>query len=225
MDSYKTFLALYEKLLSQSLFYIPNDLVVEGIQEMIDVLLSDFTDRLLFLSQDGKAIPFQNPGVFEKIMIKRYILQASVTQLLNLKNTIDEDSFSYLEEKYMEYVNIACYVSKLLYDNVKTFFPNEILVLYNSFLVQQNTMEEHRNELVRVLKITNNQPYSLEDLKNLSSLQNPIYKDAFTLESTELQWDGLNMQPTDSITIISDEDARNFLLETVFSIPSDQISK
>ena len=210
--------------MSQSVYYIPSDLVIDGAQEMIDVPLDDYTDQLLFLPQNGKAIPIQNPEVFEKIVGKRYLLQASVSQLLSQKNTLDEESFSYLQEKYMEQVNIVCYVSKLLYDHVKEHFPNEKLVLYNTFFIQQNALLEHRNDLVKTLQIANNQPYTLEDLKNLSLLQSPTIKELIS-QSTGLQSDGLLVQPTDGVVLISDEEARHFLLENVFSIPLEEILK
>ncbi|WP_131811084.1 hypothetical protein [Aequorivita soesokkakensis] len=225
MDTYKIFIKLYRRLMSQSVFYVPSELIVDEIQEMFNFPLNDYADQLLYLSKDRNTTLLQNPEALENIIAKRFQLERTVSYLLRQKSIMDEGSYTYLQEKYMEQVNVACYVSTLLCDNVKAYFPNETLVLYNSFLAQQNAMDEHRNELVKMLKITNNQPYRLEDITNLSLLKNPTVKEAFSLQSKGLQRDGLEVRSTDGIAIISDEAARDFLLETVFSIPLKKIQK
>lgn len=145
--------------------------------------------------------------------------------MIKQQGKMDEGSFSYLQEKYMVQVNVAVYVSKLLFDNIKAHFPNETLVVYNSFLVQQNTIREHRNELIKNFKITDNQPYVLEDLLQMSLMQNPALKEMLSLPELGLQSVALQARPTDGVALISDEQAQNFLLETVFSIPFDKIPK
>lgn len=225
MDIHKTFLKLYRRLLSQTVFYIPSELNVEGLQDMFDVPIDEYTDRLLLLAKDKRSKPLQNPEAFETVIAKSFLLQKTVSFFLKQQTRMDEESFSYLKEKYMEHVNAACYVSKLLFDKVKEYFPNEPLVVYNSFLVQQNTVNEHRDSLVKTLKIVDNQPYLLEDLLKMSLLHNPAYKEKFPLQELGLQPEVIQEQQTDDAGMISDEQAQNFLLETVFSIPLGEIQK
>jgi len=60
------------------------------------------------------------------------------------------------------------------------------------------------------------QPYSLEELKNLSLLQNPAIKELLSRQSSELQPKALQGQTTDGVALISDEEAQSFLLEFLF---------
>lgn len=225
MNNYKIFVKLYRRLFSQSVFYIPSELIVDGVQDMVAVQIDQYTDRLLYLAKDRRSKPLQNPETFENIIFKRFQLQKTVSFLLKEQTRMDEESFSYLMEKYMEHVNIACYVSKLLFDNIKGYFPNEPLVVYNTFLVQQNTINEHRESLIKTLKIADDQPYVLENLLQMSLMQNPAFKETLSLQELRLQPDSLQLQTTDCNGLISDEQAENFLLETVFSIPLEKTEK
>lgn len=74
-----------------------------------------------------------------------YVLSTYAKNLLRL---LEQGYSPYLDNT--EHVDIACYVSKLLFDNIKVYFSNELLVVYNSFLVQQNTINEHRESLVKL---------------------------------------------------------------------------
>jgi len=225
MDTHKVFIKLYRRLLSRSVFYIPSEFIFDGIQDMISLSLEDYSDRLLYLGKDRRSKSLQNPEAFENVSKKRFQLEKTVSYLLKQKGIMGEDSFSYLQGKYMEFVSAACYGSKELYDNVQRYFPNESLVLYKTFLLQQNILNAHRKELVSALKIANNQPYSLEDLEKMSLLQDPAIVEVFSFQSTGLQRDGLHAQPNDGVALISDEEAQDFLLKTVFSIPCERINE
>ncbi len=223
MDTHKVIIKLNRRLLSRSVFYIPSEFIFDGIQDMISLSLDDYSDRLLYLGKDRRSKSLQNPEAFENVTKKRFQLEKTVSYLLKQKGIMEEGSFSYLQDKYMEFVNAACYGSKELYDNVQKYFPDESLVLYKTFLLQQNILNKHRKELVSALKIANNQPYSLEDLKKMSLLQDPAIGEAFSLHSTGLQTTALHAQSNDGVALISDKQALNFLLETVFSIPCERI--
>lgn len=225
MNTHKVFIKLLRRLMSQSVFYLPSEFVVAGIQDMISITIDDYTDRLLYLAKNRRTKPLENPESFENILKKRFQLDKTVSYLIKQKSILDDGSFSYLLEKYMAQVNLACYGSKVLYDNIKERFPNEKLVVYNTFLVQQNTLHEHRKELISKLNIANNQPSSLDDFLQMSLMQNPAFKEMLSLHETELQPTALHLQPTDGFALISDEQAQEFLLESVFSIPIEEIQK
>ncbi|MDN3725258.1 hypothetical protein QRD02_12790 [Aequorivita sp. SDUM287046] len=209
--------------MSQSVFYIPSEFVVAGIQDAISITIDDYTNQLLYLAKNRRSKPLENPEAFENIIKKRFQLDKTVSYLIKQKNILDDRSFSYLLEKYMDQINLACYGSKVLYDNVKERFPNEPLMVYNTFLVQQNTIQEHRNELISRLDIANNQLSSLDDVLQMSLMQNPAFKELLSLQEKELQPIALQTHPTNGVALISDEEAQHFLLETVFSIPLDEI--
>lgn len=70
MNTHKIFIKLYRRLLSQSVFYIPSELIVDGVQEMISVPLADYSDQLLYLAKNRMSKPLQNPETFENIITK-----------------------------------------------------------------------------------------------------------------------------------------------------------
>lgn len=217
MNSFNIYKKLFRRLMSQSVFYAPSELLVDGMQDMFDIQLIDYVDKLFYFTEDRISKPLENPEAFENIIGKRFQLEKTVAYLIKQKNAMDESSFAYIFEKYIIQVKVACCVSKLLWDNVENYFPNEPLVLYNTFLVQQNTMNEHKNELEKTFKIADSQPLQLEDLMKMSLMQNPDYLEMFSLEEIT-QPDLLQENATEAVALISDEEAEKFLLESVFSI-------
>lgn len=198
-------------------------MVVDELREMLSIPIDGYTDRLLHLAKDRKCYPIKNPETFENILEKQFQLTRTVTYLILQRSRLDKGSYTYILDKYMEQVNLGCYVSKLLYDNVRERFPNETSVVYNSFLVQHNTFVAHRDELVANLDIENNEPFELEDLLQLSLLREPALREMLSLQQPVPQRDIWMENATSSIALISDEQARNFLLENVFSISKNEI--
>lgn len=205
---------LKQNLLFPSIVFFPLDYVQEyGTEEEIKNIITAFDpfDKII-LASDLENTKILSDNVDVSILLKKSeILLENLFTLKSYQEKLNNTEFTFLIDKYIEYVYGYLYFSNLL---LKTFLEvnsTEYHQYESLFILQNENFKTHFFEVIDLFPnnkseyLFNNSDYEEERNENLIT-----FSDKVKLKKT--------VKKTKKKNLITDEQARNYLLETVFSV-------
>jgi len=145
----KTFLnELTEIFIHNFIYYIPSEIILEGVIEQIeDEIEDDFFDQLsLFDNYSGIAI-FNNEDALEintRIFEKRSLFEQNIFKLLDKNKSLSPYEFQFIIDKYFDKLILYLFLTKWLIDNLKKYNKGKIhLTLIGAFNLQYENFNAH----------------------------------------------------------------------------------
>mgnify|MGYP000091332129 CR=1 FL=1 len=226
MELDKLFTELWKNLYKSFVFYIPSRLLpdLEHNKALNTVVLIDskgFDSELL----NDESSHYQ-------ILGKAMILNDNIFKLIDQSERLPKHKFDFFLEKYLEHVNFVLYVSNWMENNIEIDISDLREETKKSFKSQTQVFLKHVEDLkshiilpnkslekqkVNVLKFIEN---DLTDIKNVLNLNSVKPNDSVENVATKTSIKNKNKLP-----LITEEDAEDFLLETVFQIRKGYIKK
>ena len=170
----------------------------------------------------------------ERLLNKRTSLEDNIFQLLKMKREMEAFEFDYVLEKYFHQLEFSFFVTNWLEVNLSFYNKDRIDInIIGAFSIQSGYFEKHYETLVKHFydskKITLKESFTvLELVKNyipdLISRYGPInFKEKLDVGQRTIEGENnissvKTPKKTKKKTLVTDEDAEEFLLETVFNI-------
>lgn len=235
---------LVEVLFKDVGFYIPSTLIPANLlKDLNDKIPDGFLDQLSILDiPDGFGI-FEIEKFNDRLILKRTLLEKNIFKLLKKKKELDAVEFHYILDKYLDQVEFYCAIVNWLSINLSVYHKNEINVhTIGSFELQNEFYKSHFIELTDLFY--SSEPIQLKEYYDLSELLKVFFSDLIArydkasnelllksdieLSQHEIKEDE-NTSKKETKTkknlkkepLVSDQEAEEFLLKTVFNVNSD----
>jgi len=168
----------------------------------------------------------------ERLLNKRTSLEDNIFQLLKMKKEIEAFEFDYVLEKYFHQLEFSFFVVNWLEVNLSFYNKDRIDInIIGAFSIQNGYFEKHYETVLKHFydpkKITLKESFTvLELVKNyipdLISRYGPINSEEKLIEETIDEENNISKisssKKIKKKPLVTDEDAEEFLLETVFNI-------
>ena len=225
MELDKLFTELWKNLYKPFVFYIP-------LRLMPDLEPNEVLNTVIFIDSKGFDSELKEASSHHHILSKAMILNDNIFKLIDQSERLPKHKFDFFLEKYLEHVNFVLYVSNWMENNIEIDISDLREETKKSFKSQTQVFLKHVEDLkshiilpnkslekqkVNVLKFIEN---DLTDIKNVLNLNSVKPNDSVENVATKTSIKNKNKLP-----LITEEDAEDFLLETVFQIRKGYIKK
>ena len=144
--------SLLAVFLNNFIFYIPNEILFDGVIEQLEGEIPDnLFNELSFLEIDTGIAMVTNEDaitVNEKLFEKKLQLEDNLFKLLAIKKEITETEFQIIIEKYVEQLYFLNFITDWLTKNLKIYNEPDIhLSIVGAFNLQQQNFNIHLNDL------------------------------------------------------------------------------
>ncbi|TLP70126.1 hypothetical protein [Maribacter sp. ACAM166] len=221
----KTLQDLIIKLNRPLLFFVPMSLIPKGEMEGLDAIeLEAFFDNVVLYSTDGQINEIGSGSDYIQLFEKPYLFEKNILRLIDEQAGLNPSQFAGLMEKYILHLRFFVFITKWMDEHISEHCDiSENLKTYFEF--QKNAYLNHKQEIET--------KFSLKIITDLSSSQILTYLKKDTPPSlydllnreeksqvtTKLATTKSQKKPnTDKQILITDKEARSFLLETVFNL-------
>lgn len=206
------------------LFFIPKSLIPESKKELLDSPeFARFFNTPVIIEKSGGSYELKSNPNHVQILEKPSILVGNIFLLSDQKVALDPFRFNVLLEKYCEQLKFCNTIAGWMADHIGEHCEIDTDIL--EYFVLQNTFLQHHlheiNVKFQVHVIAGTDPNNaLEQIeKDLPSLKRLFHINESTLVENDSddrpkQYKKRKPKPV----LLTDEDARNFLLKSVFDI-------
>jgi hypothetical protein len=229
---------LRHNLFRSYVFYLPGKLVEEApIREEQLIKLAPLFDTILYIDTELVLNSYKQQPLQFELQQKRELLNKNTFKLLLQKDIQKPYQFDFLIKEYIKYVEFNLVATKWLLQQLDRYLPNttkEIKIVLqlqcDCFKKHQQDIDQHLklekqlpNENINLLEFVSNNFKDLND--KISNIQ--INKPIATAVSTTVDVAAMaekSANPSNSTQkkkktpLITDEEARKYLLKTVFNV-------
>ncbi|APQ18770.1 hypothetical protein [Maribacter hydrothermalis] len=224
MGMEETLTDLIQKLNRPFLFFLPMSLVPKSEMEAFaSIDIETFFDTVVLYDKNGEIKEISAGSRYVQLLEKPTLLGHNILRLLDEKAVLNTSRFNALLEKYVLQLRFFVFTSQWMYEHVDEHCTVENNVK-GYFKLQKTAYQNHREELESKFHVRVNTDLTsrqiLDHLKNdpsttLSILVDNVkenqYENAFL--NTEIPKEA----PLEKRPLITDFEARSFLLRTVFN--------
>ena len=145
----KTFLnELIAIFLHNFIYYIPSEIILEGVIEQIEEEIEDdFFDQLSLFDNYIGIANINNEDTLEintRLFEKRSLFEQNIFKLLEKNNVLSPFEFQFIIDKYFDQLILYLFVTKWLIDNLKKYNKGKIhLALIGAFNLQYENFNAH----------------------------------------------------------------------------------
>lgn len=235
---------LVEVLIRDVVFYIPSALIPTYLlKDLKDQIPKGFLDEISILDIPGGFGVFENKEFSERFLLKRTSLEQNIYTLLKKKKELDSKEFHYVLGKYFDQVEFYCAIVNWLSVNLSIYHKNEIdMVTIGSFELQNELYKSHFIELINLFYPS--ELIQLKEYYDLSELLKTYFPDLMArydkasnalLVKSHIDFSQHDFKEDQNKTtkekktikkkkkkpLISDQEAEEFILKSVFNINFD----
>ena len=225
---------LIDNLLELYVFYIPQEIINKELVSHIEEEEASNFFNVFHLIVNGSYGDLDINGFKKKQFEKSVNLDANLFELLGLEKNVSLAEFHYVVAKYLDILEFLLTISNWMKDNLKVYMESELdLDAYSVFGVQFNQLTKHFLEVYKIYgkahEVALTESYSIEMIVNyylpdliaryikfVEKVPFEIVKEGI-IESTSTK----HKKPKKKV-LITEKEAENFLLETVFNIKINQ---
>jgi hypothetical protein len=139
---------LVEGLLHNLVYYLPSDLIFEGVlDELEGDIPNHFFDELSLLDIHQGIFQFTKKDALEineRLLEKHALLEGNIFKLLEKKKELTELEFRFFIEQYEVQVEFYLYITNWLLSNLKKFQQEDVsFSIIGAFKIQQENVASH----------------------------------------------------------------------------------
>jgi len=161
---------LVEVLMDNFIFYIPSEILFEGVIDAMEGELPDrFFDELSFYDHSVGIYLFDNSDVLEvnkKLLDKKSQLETNKQYLLQLKQSLSEEEFVYVYNEYSDRLLFFVYISTWLCDNLQRYNQDLHIAIIGAFKLQLTHLQHHTKDIYgyfgKLLQLDLNEEFTTE---------------------------------------------------------------
>ena len=237
---------LVEVFLQNSIFYIPREIIFDGLLDNYEGEIEDsFFDNLSLLDIDKGISHFKNEDAVEVnglLFEKRSILEKNIFTLLEKKDDFTPIVFQLIIEKYFDQLNFYLFITEWFTLNLKKYNEEKIHIsIVGAFKLQHESLSTHLKDFYRyfepLIDVNKEFDFSMEKLatehfpdlisryiqstnKSISKNTNEINSESDYKESNEKiqQTDKKLTQKKKQRPQIVDKELEKMILEGVFKV-------
>jgi hypothetical protein len=163
---------LIEVLLNNFIYYIPSEIIFDGVLDELEGEIEDsFFDELSLLDINQGIYNISNDDALElnnKLLEKRSLLEKNIFDLIQINKDITPIEFQIIVEKYFKKLFFYLFISDWLATNLKRYNEENLnITLIGAFELQHQSLSSHLIEVHKYfgLLIENNQEYNFSSEK------------------------------------------------------------
>ena len=218
---FETFETLRLNLYKPLIFYIPRSIIPEDKKEYFEApRFKDYFNNVIIINQKGRDYELKDQPSFYQIMLKQGMLDENIFNLLDKKETLNENQFDFLLSKYLIQINFYVLISEWFNRNMKLHIDKISDEVKSSFKLQYEVFFKHLEQLKSSYFIKE-KIHSQHNTNIVELIENefPELKEIFANKSkNELQKRKLIKAVKKKTPIVTDKQAEEFLLDTVFKV-------
>jgi hypothetical protein len=143
---------LIEVFLHNSIYYVPSEIIFDGVLEQLEGQLEDdFFDELSFLDIHEGIAQITNEDAFELnslLFDKRSSLEKNIFDLLEIQLEMESNIFQLVIEKYFDQLIFYLFITKWLTLNLKNYNKSDIHIsIIGAFKIQHENFNAHLKDL------------------------------------------------------------------------------
>ncbi|WP_412983897.1 hypothetical protein [Pontimicrobium sp. IMCC45349] len=222
------FYAIRDNLLRSYIYYIPDSLF-ENINKTAYKNLIKKTDlnKVSYFDEDRiGSTNLSNINTIDFVTKSKY-LQENILQLFKAKETINAIEFQFVLDAYKEHLGIHTFLTEQMAKHLKTYIKNVTPTIENLFQKQAQDFAKHFQQMTVHFGAIEKPQFSDKNIVER-------FKEKFSQPLAEkLEFPKINTVDTPIIKkekkprkkqpIITNEEADNFLLETVFNVDFSKV--
>ncbi len=232
---------LFKNLLEELIFYIPDNEIFNVTIKAHNLLeLKIYFQKVIYMDKMKGPLMYTNDTYKPNMLEKASLLNRNILSLIDKKGKLDLVGFNYVFDKYYEQVQGIYFVATWLNNNERLAMVEQANVrainkfksqeqLYEKHLLELNATFKNSKELVsqnndRIIKNLELQfPVLFKQLKGIDTAleENKNVIDQLVKEFLKYQKTSLNnvaIPKSNKKILITETEAKEFLLETVFGI-------
>jgi len=225
----KTFNKLKLNLLRPFTFYVPKDLIPESKQDLWKgEKYQPYFNNAILIDHQGFDYELKEEPSFYEILHKQSNLDENLFVLLEKSGKLKSQQFQVLMDKYLLHLNFYVHVSQWMYNNIKLYIENASEETINSFKLQCDTFRKHYDQVLSDIYMVNNAEKPEPKMDVLEFVENNVSEYTEILSDTKGQeTEPIPQQETKKkqAVILTEAEADDFLLRTVFHINTSKESK
>jgi len=237
--------ALIEVLIHEIVFYVPKELIPEkdvaeinriiGVDPFNELVVIDFYSRGRFKYEQGAYKPL--------LIAKHASLEKNLFKLLQKKSEIAPFEFEYILDKYIEQVEFYHFITSWLFNHLALYIENKVNIeIQGDFQLQYNYYKKHLADLVKHFYPSNDYKFregydvmeilefylpdllarvgkeKKETIDKIASSNTEIIEDENSTKTNEVKGIKGKVKRRKKEPLISEKDAENFILESVFNV-------
>ncbi|GGZ92167.1 hypothetical protein [Algibacter mikhailovii] len=235
----KTFEELRNNLFKSFVFYIPKTLIPEEKKEEWSVpKYAIFFDTIFYIDSKGFDKLLGKELCYGNILNKKALLKTNIFQFIDIKQSLNEQEFSFFMEIYLEQLNFCIYIGQWMSQHITEHIQEYTEDNQRSFELQANLFQLHLQDIqTRLIEPRKKQEVKPVDVLNYIENKLPALHDLIPnqvsiqkSENAEQQSEQILQQQKQSkrqtrkirkkrpLPIINDTEIENYLLRTVFNI-------
>lgn len=226
----KTFTKLQGNLFKPYLFYFPASIIPESKKKTLDnPAAKAFFDCIMYVDKSGEPYRVITTESIYPLLTKAVILDKNMFLLLEQKRKLSSTELNFLLEKYYDSLNFYVLASNWMYTNLgslKTKLSQDVAIYFET---QNLAFQNHEKEFIKFFPLYNPAvpktppiDWSRFNKTNFPPLEQLVNKEIETELSSIME---INKNPgvkkTKKPPLITDEQSRRYLLESVFNIKYD----
>lgn len=223
----EVFVELKNNLYRPLLFFIPKSLIPESKKELLDSPeFAKYFNIPAIIEKTGQSFQLKSNPNSVQIMEKPSILEGNIFVLSDQKSALEAFQFNVLLEKYLEQLKFCYTISGWMAKHIQEHCEIKGDIL-GYFQMQDSFFQQHLREINAKFNV-NGIAYSAptETLEHIEK-ELGIIKTLFTNNegSVKEQEKGDHRKPTkrkSKPVLVTDEEARSFLLTSVFNVEKEQ---
>jgi len=142
---------LNEGLLHNIIYYIPSELIFEGILNQIKDLPDYFFDELSLIDINKGIYQIYNKDALEinqLLLKKRNLLEKNIFKLVDLNKDLTPIEFQITIEKYFDQLQFYQFITDWLFANLKKYNEEELhFTFIGAFKLQNEYLSIHLNNI------------------------------------------------------------------------------
>lgn len=192
---------LVEVLLDNYIYYIPSEIIFEGVIDSIQSELPEkYFDELSFYDNSVGCYCFDNTDSLEinkRLLKKKSQLDENTQYLVELTKSITEQEFTYLYNEYADRVFFYIHISKWLSENVQNYNKELHLTIIGSFKLQLEYLKYHLKDIYEyfgeLLLLDLNEAYTTDAIVSkyfpdiIARIEKTIKEDEIEVITTSLE--------------------------------------
>ena len=206
---------LNRNLIRGVIFYIPESVFTKKQMRDFNFKSTLPFNKLIIIDTTGKESFVDNSTQLVATLYKVALLEKNIMLLLEQQEKLTESNFRFLIDTYKKELQIYSSIARWLNNNLDTQIENCSKEVKMYFEVQLTAYINHINAMQKYFGVDESY-FSKNQLSNEELFKElPVLEDLFGQDKKDIK---SNKNRIKKATLITDEEATNFLLETVFNV-------
>ncbi|MFT6795491.1 MAG: hypothetical protein ACJART_000624 [Maribacter sp.] len=205
------------------LFFIPKSIIpLNEIKAFTPTEQDAIFNKIVFYDEEGRLAETSTDINYSELLIKPSLFDNNILQLIDEQTLLNSAQFSILLEKYSVHIRFFVFIANWMFENL----PDYLNINSNQksyFELQKDIFKYHKQEIENRFNIKISEEInSFEILTYLKKEKETPIKDFLTNSPTKFyNPKSIQKLKTEKQILITDEEAKSFLLHTVFHLKQE----